>query len=152
MLQALNHLEQTPPNYVEWRNAVQAFLRHIPVWAWAKDDELRYLFISRQAQEALGVPDWLWVGKTDVEVFGLDTAVQMAADDQHVLQERTTVSFVRRYVLPSGEPLTLSVLKFPIDLANDRTGVAGLAYRLTEPVPGQDAVRLETRAPEARTI
>jgi PAS domain-containing protein len=122
---------RVPPDYPRWLDGIHAFLQDVPAWAWAKDAGLRYLFVSRMAQEAIGVPAWLWEGRTDVELFAAETAAEMQRTDREVIESGQPVGFLQQYD-GTGVPRTLSVLKFPVSLADGSVGVAGIAFDVTD--------------------
>lgn len=131
MFEFFKRMGRVPPDYPRWLDGIQAFLQHLPAWAWAKDEELRYLFVSRMAQEAIGVPAWLWEGHTDVDLFAAGTAAEMQRTDREVLRSGKPLGFLQQYD-GAGVIHTLSVLKFPLPLAEGRMGVAGIAFDLAD--------------------
>ena len=106
------------------------FIQRSPIYAYIKEvsgTESRVLHVSENYQQMLGIPATEMVGKTMEELFPVELAATMTADDLAVVQGGE--------VLQVEEELagrTYTSLKFPIVLGERRTLLAGYSIDITE--------------------
>jgi EAL domain-containing protein (putative c-di-GMP-specific phosphodiesterase class I)/PAS domain-containing protein len=91
-----------------------AFMAAAPAVAFVKDSDGRYVYANRQLLEQFG--DRLgsdWFGKTDTEIWPVDLAAPLRANDAAVLAADAPVTTVE--LMPTGEAqVAFLVTKFPI--------------------------------------
>jgi len=104
----------------------------LPMWAWFKDTEGRFLAVNRAAAGTRGLsPDQL-VGKTDHEVSPREQADAYRADDMEVMASRRQITLEEAHRLPDGT-LWLETFKAPV-IDDDGTvlGTVGVARDISE--------------------
>ena len=69
---------------IEKKSEMAAILDNIPDITWLKDMNARYLFVNRQFSEYLGISTEEIIGKTDFDIWDIETAENFSQDDQDV--------------------------------------------------------------------
>ncbi len=124
-----------------------SFMQHLPAAAWIKDAQGRYLYANDYAQNIFGVPLNELRGKTDPEVFPLDTASTFQENDRQVKDSRSVVRNVET-LEHAGDGIHESIVtKFPIFDEDDLVAaIGGVAIDVTE----QRRATVALRESEAR--
>jgi PAS domain S-box-containing protein len=117
-----------------------AFLNNSAVIAWMKDDQGRYIYLSRTYERRFGVQAQDWVGHTDAELWPTDIAEQFAIHDREVLDTGEAIETVEGAIGQHGEPLHMLVSKFPFSDAQGRRCVGGLGVDITRRVAAEQAL------------
>jgi PAS domain S-box-containing protein len=106
-----------------------AFMEHLPVTAFIKDEHFTNLFVNRHMEELFGAQGW--IGKTVRELFPPDAAEKMIADDRLALGEgyRKTIE---NLVETNGDRRIFETHKFRIDRENKPPLLGGFAIDITE--------------------
>ncbi len=104
----------------------------LPMWAWFKDTEGRFLAINQAAAATRGLsPDQL-VGKSDYDASPREQADAFRADDQEVMSSRRQKTLEEAHRLPEGT-LWLETFKAPvIDEDGTVLGTVGVARDISE--------------------
>ncbi|MGM9486858.1 ATP-binding protein [Ideonella sp. YS5] len=122
----------------------------LPMWAWFKDTEGRFLAVNQAAAQTRGKsPDEL-VGKSDHDVSPREQADAYRADDLEVMSSRRQKTLEEAHSLPGGT-LWLETFKAPV-LDEDGTvlGTVGVARDISERKAAEAA--RETALAEAQRL
>lgn len=108
------------------------FMSNSAVLAWMKDEQGRYVFLSENFSKRFPFIIEDIRGKTDLEIWPLESAKQFMANDATVLETGIPVEVLEEAIDPEGARSWWSSHKFPI---TDRSGnrfVGGLAVDMTQ--------------------
>jgi PAS domain S-box-containing protein len=114
-----------------------AFMNHLPVTAFIKDDRSTNIFVNRRMVEIFGNREW--IGKSVYEQFPRGAAEKMIEDDQQTIREgyRKIVEFL---VDKNGNKKIYETYKFRIDRENKPPLIGGFAVDITEKQEAEDAL------------
>ena len=140
MIGELQHSFETLEQRVQTRTAelrqqaryLRTLIDMLPMWAWFKDTDGRFLAINQAAAEALGLsPDEL-VGKSDHELSPRELADAYRADDIEVMTSRRQKTLEETNTV-AGQTVWLETFKAPV-LDEDGTvlGTVGVARDISE--------------------
>lgn len=140
MIGELQHSFETLEHRVQARTAelrqqaryLRTLIDMLPMWAWFKDTEGRFLAVNRAVSEARGLsPDEL-VGKSDHDVNPPERAEAYRADDMEVMSSRRQKTLEEANTGPDGT-IWLETFKAPV-LDEDGTvlGTVGVARDISE--------------------
>jgi PAS domain S-box-containing protein len=106
-----------------------AFMEHLPVTAFIKDEKSTNLFVNRHMTEIFGEHDW--IGKSVYEQFPEEAAAKMVADDQLTIREgyRKNTEYL---VDKTGNRRIFETHKFRIDRTDKPPLIGGFAVDITE--------------------
>lgn len=106
-----------------------AFMDHLPVTAFIKDEQSTNLFVNRHMIEVFGEQEW--IGKSVYKQFPLEAAEKMIADDQQTLREgyRRNMEYL---IDRKGDKKIFETYKFRIDRGNKPPLIGGFAVDITE--------------------
>ncbi len=110
----------------------RGFMDNSPGIAWIKDEEGRHVYLSKNYERRFGVKLDDWLGKTDYELWPLETAQEFRKNDLIVLNEDHTVEIVEETQNSDGSTTYWWNFKFPIRDAAGRRYVAGYGIDITE--------------------
>jgi PAS domain S-box-containing protein len=119
----------------------QAFMDHSPALAWMKDEQLRYVYRNKPAEERFQKTLEECRGRTVFEVWPPDVAQVLWETDQVVLRTDQPAEFCEQLPLPDGQVRNWLVYKFPFRDAEGRRFVGGMAVDITEQKTAEQAVR-----------
>jgi PAS domain S-box-containing protein len=120
----------------------QAILDNAPTAIWAKDAEGVYQLANNGYRQMFELGDRAIVGERDDAFFSADTAARFRANDQTVLREARTLSFVEPVLRRDGKRQTLLVVKFPLrDDSGHVSATAGITADISEQVALQEELR-----------
>ena len=108
----------------------EAFMGHLPGYAWIKDPDGRYLYINESLQKALPVHKNDWRGRTDEELWP-ENAIEYRSNDVRALQERPELQTIESWFY-RGQLRWLLVSKFPIFDNGNGMLLGGIAIDITE--------------------
>lgn len=109
-----------------------AFMDYSPFFAWVKDSEGRYEYVSRMRDGDYGILTDDWIGKKDVEVWPSDISKRQREVASDILMTGNSISFEANYTLPNGSERVFYVVKFPFNVGDDETLVGGISVDVTE--------------------
>lgn len=110
----------------------RTFMDYCPALVFLKDSEGRYVFVNTTWTAFFGRDSQQTRGKTDVDIWPLDTAEQLIANDRRVLAEDKALEFSEVTPDKDGKNHNWLVVKFPVfDAACNRL-VGGVAMDVTE--------------------
>lgn len=104
------------------------FMDNLPAVTFIKDHDSRTLFVNRYFHQLFGEG---WLNKTASEIFPVEVATVMIADDRRALAE----GFQRReesVPLASGETRIFETTKFPLHRTGKPTLLGGFAVDITD--------------------
>lgn len=108
------------------------FMKHLPDHVFIKDANGRYVYMNPAAENLLRVGPRAWLGRTDEELLGANTAREFRANDLNVLEQRKPVQFVESGMVRDELHYYLTT-KFSIpDASGAGTLLAGVAFDITE--------------------
>jgi len=102
------------------------FLNSTPTLVFLKDESFRYLWTNEAYEKFLGKKRKDIIGKTDSELMPESLASQCRKSDEEASRKGKMVSFLEHY----GEKW-YETLKFPVPLANGKTGIGGFIRDVT---------------------
>jgi len=133
--QAVEELRQSEERFAR-------FMKHLPGLAWVKDTEGRYVFANDAALNAFCCSRDDLYGKTDADLFPVETANQFQQNDKRALASSSGVRVVETLEQDDGIVHHSIVSKFPIPGRDGRpTVVGGVAIDITELKKAEEALR-----------
>ena len=150
--EAIRQREQLGAALAEQRRAEQAlreteqrfarFMQHLPGLAWIKDVEGRYVYANDAAEKAFRTPREQLYGKTDLEVFPLETAAQFQANDRRALEAAGAEQAIETLEHPDGIVHHSIVNKFPIPGPDGKSAlIGGMAIDITDRIRAEEALK-----------
>ncbi|HSW03948.1 response regulator [Aquabacterium sp.] len=104
----------------------------LPMWAWFKDRDGRYLAVNQAAADTRGLKPEELVGKSDHQVYPPDVADAFRADDLEVMASRRGTTLEEAQAVP-GDTIWLETFKAPvIDEDGTVLGTVGVARDISE--------------------
>jgi PAS domain S-box-containing protein len=134
---------------------LRAFLENSAVAGWLKDEDGRYVFLSKNFQRfGMGIEEW--VGRTDFDFWPREVAETFRRNDLAVLTSGKNVEVVEEAVYPDGTRSWWLNHKFRLEGADGRHYVGGLGVDVTARTNAEELLRhahdeLEERVRE-RTV
>jgi len=106
----------------------------IPDSIYFKDENNRFVMVSKIKAEHVGSTLEGIIGKTDFDFYPKKQAENMAADDKRVMETgKSIVDKVERLIRPGGEERWISVTKVPLhDEKGEIIGTMGISRDITE--------------------
>jgi PAS domain S-box-containing protein len=108
------------------------FMDYSPTISWIKDEEGRYVYLSRKNEDYFGISAEGWLGKTVEEVLPPETAAVFRQNDLRVLERNHPFEYVEEVVTPSGESLFFQVHKIPFRNAAGEKYLGGIGLDISE--------------------
>src|SRR5687768_3546354 len=84
------------PALEESERRFEAFMGHLPGYAWIKDPDGKYLYINEPLQKMLPVYKNDWRGRTDEDLWP-ENAVEYRMNDLRALEERPAVPTIESW-------------------------------------------------------
>jgi PAS domain S-box-containing protein len=114
-----------------------AFMDHLPVTAFIKDDKSTNLFVNRHMVEIFGEREW--IGKSVFEQFPKEAAEKMVEDDQQTIREgyRKATEYLTD---KNGRKRIYETHKFRIDRGDKPPLIGGFAIDISEQKEAEDAL------------
>lgn len=120
---------------------LQAIIDNSPMVIFAKDRDLKYLFVNYEHTELFGMEPGEIIGHGDELLMPEDTIEQLHANDRRVLETGQAIE-VEEVVPKPGGDRTFMVHKFPLrGPEGEIRGVGGIALDITERKAREDALR-----------
>lgn len=115
----------------ESRNRFCSFMDHLPMLAWIKDEQGKYVYGNRCLLEVQGLSHDALLGKTDFELFSADIAATLADHDREVLHNNCPKFFSEEAPACGGPSVRWESIKFPISGGDGAKLVGGIAFDVT---------------------
>jgi diguanylate cyclase (GGDEF)-like protein/PAS domain S-box-containing protein len=132
--QLQNHakkLYQTLGKLQDSENRFRSFMDNSNLIGWMKDEEGRYVFLSKHSEQHLKIPAGSWHGRTDFDLFPADLAQRLQDNDRAALQANHPIVIEESSIAPDGTVAHWLSSRFPyIDTAGKRY-VGGIAVDIT---------------------
>lgn len=117
------------------------FMDNSPTIAWLKDDQRRYVYLSKPFENQFGIRLDDWRGKTDFEVWPKAIAEQFLKNDQTVLADGQAIEVVEQTIDAKGMHRYWWTFKFSLLDAAGRQYVGGIGVDVTERRRLEDRLR-----------
>jgi PAS domain S-box-containing protein len=118
------------------------FMQHLPGLAWIKDAEGRYVYANESAEKSFGVSGDRLYGKTDEEIFPLETAEHFRAHDRRAVESGAGIQITESLLEDDGVLHHSIVSKFPITGADGQPAmIGGMAIDVTDQKQAEEALR-----------
>ncbi|HVN73762.1 MAG TPA: PAS domain S-box protein, partial [Methanoregula sp.] len=114
-----------------------AFMDHLPVTAFIKDERSTNLYVNRHMVEIFGEHDW--IGKSVFEQFPKEAAEKMVEDDRKTIREgyRKATEYLTD---KNGRKRTYETHKFRIDRGDKPPLIGGFAIDISEQKEAEQAL------------
>jgi PAS domain S-box-containing protein len=120
---------------------LQAIIDNSPMVVFAKDRDLKYLFVNQEVAELFGMEPEAIIGQGDEAILPAEAIETMRANDRQVLETGQAIE-VEEVVPKPGGDRTFMVHKFPLrGSEGEIRGVAGIAIDITERKAREDEMR-----------
>ena len=139
-IQDITRLRKTEQALRESEERFRLFMDNSPTVAWMKDEQGRYLYFNKTAENRVGVRFADWLGKTDFDFWPRETAEEFRRNDQTVLATGHAIEFTEEMVNPDGSLCYWLNLKFPFRDLSGRLYVAGIGLDITERKRAEEAL------------
>lgn len=113
---------------------LNALLNHLPDWVYFKDKNGRFLRVSQSLATHVGRDDpRTLIGRTDFDLFSVDLAASIHADDQVILASQTPmIDHEEKETLPDGRVVWMSTTKLPLrNIEGQLLGIFGVSRNIT---------------------
>lgn len=120
---------------------LRSFLDNSAVYGWMKDEEGRYVFLSKNYARHIGVRSEDLLGKTDFDYWPQEAAEQFRANDRSVLAADRAIEVLEEGQTTDGKRPWWLCHKFPYRDETGKRFVGGLAVDLTEHKRIEDELR-----------
>ena len=128
-------------NFRATERQLRAFLENSEVCGWMKDEEGRYVFLTKNHQRHFGMGFDDWLGKTDYEFWPHAVADRFRFDDQAVLTSNRPSEFLEEIRTAEGKQSWWLCHKFPYQDESGKRFVGGLSVNLTQQKRIEDELR-----------
>jgi PAS domain S-box-containing protein len=112
----------------ENRNRFCSFMDHLPMPAWIKETDGRYVWGNRRFLEIHRLPEEQLAGKTDFDLFPGDVAKLMQQHDHETIAADQERFFSEVTPMLNGPPVAWEAIKFPVRGGGEELLVAGIAF------------------------
>ena len=129
-------LNQAQARWNESERRHRAFLDADSDFVFLKDDEFRYVVSNRANNEFLGKPEAEVLGRTDFDLMPRAVAERCRASDQETLRRGAGV-----VAEEAANGKIYQILKFPVPLANGRTGIGSFVRDVTARRQAEEILR-----------
>ncbi|MEJ2256674.1 MAG: PAS domain S-box protein, partial [Woeseiaceae bacterium] len=109
-----------------------ALISNTAAFAWMKDTEGRYAYVSPNFEKEFGIPAADWIGMTDRQLLPAELADKLQQHDRAALEADAAKEFVEALPNSDGGMSTFLVSKFPFTDARGGRYVGGVAVDISE--------------------
>lgn len=125
-------LSQTVAKLQDSENLFRSFMDNSNFVAWMKDEEGRYVFMSRPSEKLFASVPATWIGRTDFEIFPTDLAQSLRINDEAVLHANHAVTSEESAINHEGNTLYWLSSRFPYTDFTGKRYIGGIAVEITE--------------------
>ena len=118
----------------------KAFLDHIPMPAWIKDSQYRYVLANKALEAFYEASESEIIGKTDFEINPPEVAEEFRRHDKRVVEEGEFVITRETARFKSGEVFHALSYKFPIPGKDGSSLTGGIGININELVTAEEAI------------
>lgn len=119
----------------------RAFMDASPVLAFIRDERGRHVYANGRWMAQFGKPEADLMGKTNFDLFPIDTARTFQESDEAVLRGGKPCECVEHGLAPDGTHRWWKVVKFPLSGPAGERYVGGMALDITEQMKAEDRLR-----------
>jgi PAS domain S-box-containing protein len=119
----------------------QLFMDNSPAFAWVKDEEGRYVYVSQTYERRFGLEAADWLGKTDAELWPPKVAATFQKNDLAALAAGRPLEIIGETRDPDGSKVHWLVTKFPFRDAEGKRYLGGTRLDITERKRAENALR-----------
>ncbi len=116
----------------ESEDRFRAFMDNSPAIAWMKDEEGRYVYISKTFEKRFDIRFEDARGKTDSGIWPLEIADEFRKNDLKVLNSGQPIEVVEEATERNGERCSWWIVKFPFQNTSGLRYVGGIGVDITE--------------------
>ncbi|MCE9606683.1 MAG: PAS domain-containing protein [Planctomycetia bacterium] len=117
----------------ESRSRFQSFMDHVPMLAWLKDSDGRYVYVNQCFYGVLKFREEQVIGHDDFALFAHDVATAVRQHDLEVLQTGQAHRYLESAPVGSSSPVVWESFKFPVAAGDGSIMVGGVAFDATRP-------------------
>jgi PAS domain S-box-containing protein len=118
----------------------KAFMDNSPAIAWAKDEDGRYVYLSKACENRFGIRLERCRGKTDFDLWPQVIAEKFRKNDLEVLTSGQIIEVIEENVDPDGRRCYWWNFKFPFPDAAGERYVGGVGVDITERLRAEEAL------------
>ncbi|HKQ49772.1 MAG TPA: PAS domain S-box protein [Phycisphaerae bacterium] len=119
-----------------------AFMRYLPGAAWMKDLSGRYVYANLEAEAVFNTPLEHLRGKTDEDIFPVETARQFRENDRRAIEEGGSLQTIEVLQQKDGVTHRSMVRKFTVPgYDGEPAYVAGVAFDITDWLAAEEGLR-----------
>lgn len=124
----------------------QSFMDHTPAMAWIVDKKSVYQFTNKQYLKTFynkDIEDGNYeqlTGKSFFELFPKDIAEHYKSNNDIVFTSNKILETIEPSVKKDGSKVVLKVLKFPMQISENETLLAGIAVNITEQIKAEETL------------
>ena len=133
----INAIKENEEALRESEEIFNKFMEHSPIYVFFKDENIRAIRLSKNFESMLGKPIKELLGKNMEELFPSKLAKSMVEDDMKILKEGREITVDEEF---NGRSYT--TIKFPIQIDEKTSYLAGYAIDITERKKAEEALRV----------
>ncbi|HET8711197.1 MAG TPA: EAL domain-containing protein [Spongiibacteraceae bacterium] len=133
--QMQNHaknLYQTVAKLQDSENRFRSFMDNSNFIAWLKDEQGRYVFLSKPYEQRFELAPNSWLGRTDFDIFPPDLAQKFQDNDRIALRANHPIAVEETAIAPDGNTTYWLSSKFPYIDSKGNRYVGGIAVDITQ--------------------
>jgi PAS domain S-box-containing protein len=125
----------------ESENRFRAFMDNSPAFAFMKDEQGTYIYVSKQADQVHFRVKGEFIGRTDFDLWPADVAQNLRDNDRAVLASGQALALTEMVPDADGSLTHWLVFKFPFRDNRGRLLLGGVAVNVTERVQAEEKLR-----------
>ncbi|MBD2312784.1 PAS domain S-box protein [Desertifilum sp. FACHB-1129] len=134
--------QRTQDALKESRNLFESFMTHSPFSAYIKDESGHFIYVNDRVVRFFNRPAADFIGKTDFDLFPVEVAQQVCANDAEVLATQQAIRVVETVPFESGETRYYMSFKFPLRDGVQRQLLAGVSIDISDRIRAEEALRI----------